>query len=317
MKFLVTGGAGFIGWHLCRALLLRGDQVAVLDNLDPSYDPSEKLKNLSDLHALAQPGQLDIVQGDIRDAALYPQLLSGADGVFHLAALAGVRASALSPSRYMDVNVRGTIFLLSAMGQCGVKSAVYASSSSIYGDNPIPFCEQMPGDPLSPYGRTKLSAELLCAAHSHAWEAGIACARLFSVYGPRQRPDLALRRFATALMRWDPVELYGNCTRDYTDVEDTVQGLLLCMEWAQTHKTCEAFNIAAGRSVSTEQVLSLLEKELDAAPRKLRLPRQPLDAEHTLADLTKARTILGYEPKISFEDGVRRFLRWMTAADQD
>lgn len=314
MKYFVTGGAGFIGFHLCRALLARGDTVLILDDLDSFYDPTEKLKNLSDLHALAPSGQLIFLQGDVLKPEHYQKALAGADGVFHLAALAGVRASALSPSRYMDVNVHGTISLLSAMGQCGVKSAVYVSSSSVYGESSLPFCETQLCEPLSPYGQTKLSAELLCSAHSHAWETGIACARLFSVCGERQRPDLALRKFSSALLREEPIELYGNCSRDYTDVQDAVRGLLLCMEWAQQHKTCECFNIAAGHAVSTEELLDLLCRELGVQPRKLRLPRHPLDPQDTLADLSKSKEVLGYEPEISFEESVRRFLNWFSPA---
>ncbi len=311
MRYLVTGGAGFAGFHLCSALLARGDSVVILDNLDPFYDPSEKLKNLSDLHALAAPGRLTFLQGDVRDEQVYARALAGVDGVFHLAALAGVRASARDPARYMDVNIRGTILLLSAMGHAGVKSAVFASSSSVYGEAPTPFSEAAPCFPLSPYGLTTFCAELLCAAHSHAWGAGIACARLFSLYGPRQRPDLVLRRFTSALLRGEPVELYGNGARDYTEISDAVAGLLRCMDWALRYDSCESFNLSGGRAVSTEELLSLLCKELAVAPRKLRLPRDPLDPLLTLANLEKSSAILGYTPKVPFEEGVQRFLSWM------
>jgi len=308
MRVLVTGGSGFIGFHLCCALIDRGDRVTVLDSLTDGYDPAQKLDNLSHL---AAKGGVAFIRGDIRSAGACDAALSGADTVIHLAGLAGVRESIGSPELYTDVNVRGTAVLLARAARAKVKGVVFASSSSVYGDGALPFLESAPLWPISPYGCSKRAAELLISSFGNSWNKGAISCRLFSVYGPRQRPDLAMRKFAAAILRGEQVTIYGDCTRDYTHVSDTVNGLVGAAERAAQGGR-GAYNIGRGKGVSTRELLEMLENKLGKKARVMFAPMQEGDVTNTLADIRKAEKELGYAPKIDIAEGVAGFARWMT-----
>ena len=309
MRCLVTGGAGFIGFHLCRALLLRGIEVTVLDDLSNEYDPGLKEENLWDL---AAAGGVNFVRGSVEDHADCCRALAGVQGVFHLAALAGVRESFLRPERTAEVNARGTAALLSAMGQKGVRRCVLASSSTVYGDAAPPFREDAPlGRAQSPYAQSKQTAEMLSTAHCASFPCAVAAARLFSVYGPRMRPALALRKFALQLLNGEEIALYGDCARDFTEVRDAVAGLLACFDHTASHGGFAAFNIAAGRAVKMTELVALLERELGRKAQVRQEGAKKGDAPVTLADLTKSKALLGYEPQVRFEEGAASFCRWL------
>lgn len=313
MKVLVTGCAGFLGYHVCGKLLARGDEVVGLDVLDSFYDPALKLINAADLRRMGEG--FHFMQGDVLDEELTTSCLSDCDGVIHLAGLPGVRASAGREAEVERTNVRGTMAVHTAMARTGVRAMVLASSSSVYGGCPLPFDEGMACAPLSPYGKSKQAAELLCTAYAHAWGAGMVCARMFSVYGPRQRPDLAMRRFASRIMRGERLELYGDCKRDYTEVSDIARGLLLALDWTLENQGCEAVNLGAGRAVSTLELVRSLERALGRKARTVPKPPHPLDLPETLADTKKARTLLGWRAEIPLERGVERFCAWMNGEE--
>lgn len=309
MRILVTGGAGFIGVHLCSALIDRGNRVTVLDSLTDNYDPAQKLDNLAYLSAKSN---VSFVNGDVRDPRAVDAALQGADAVVHLAGLAGVRESMQHAVLYKDVNVRGTACLLARAAKADVRGVVFASSSSVYGNGALPFLEGARLSPLSPYGESKRAAELLISAFGRSHEKGAVSCRLFSVYGPRQRPDLALRKFATAILRKEEIAVFGECTRDYTHVSDTVDGLIRALDYA-VEGGAGVFNIGRGRNVSTMTLISLLEACLSRKARIKMAPAQEGDAKHTLASIEKAKKTLGYSPKTELEDGVKSFVRWLTS----
>jgi UDP-glucuronate 4-epimerase len=310
MKVLVTGGAGFIGSHLVEGLLARGDQVNVLDNFDPYYAPERKRDNLA-----AVEGRIQLVEGDLRSPEDLSRALEGVEIVAHLAARPGVRPSIEDPVSYVDNNVRGTQCLLEAMRERGIGRMVYASSSSVYGARTDgPFRESDPvARPVSPYAATKLAGELLCHAASQTWGLHVNCMRLFTVYGPRQRPEMAIHLFARKGLAREPIPRFGSgqSRRDYTFVSDIVAGLTSALERLDGFAV---YNLGNGSPVTLEGLLGLLEEvlgvSLDVAPE----PDQPGDVTTTWADVALAANKLDYAPQISLRQGLERFRDWLLAA---
>jgi UDP-glucuronate 4-epimerase len=314
--YLVTGGAGFIGSHLTRELLARGARVAVVDDFNDFYDPRLKEANLAPFQA--HPG-FTLHRTDIRDAAAVravvarhaAELASG--GILHLAARAGVRPSLAQPRLYLETNVTGTLNLLEAAREHGVRRFVFASSSSIYGDRPSsgPFREdQDVSRPISPYAWTKASGEALLHAFSQLYGLRVVVLRFFTVYGPAQRPDLAIHKFTRLIDSGQPVPVFGDGSsqRDYTYIDDTLTGVLGALSYDAT--PFEVFNLGEARAVPLSQLIELLEQELGKKARVERLPAQAGDVSLTLADISKAGDALGYRPTVPIEDGLRRFVAW-------
>ncbi|UCF18596.1 MAG: SDR family NAD(P)-dependent oxidoreductase [Gemmatimonadota bacterium] len=316
-RVLVTGAAGFIGSHVVDRLLADGCAVWGLDNFDPFYERAIKESNLEAARANAR---FEFREGDLRDAAFLEELLGEAQpgAVVHLAARAGVRPSIEEPEAYYEINVMGTVRLLDAMRRSGIRTLVFASSSSIYGaiTENRPFSEEDVTDkPISPYAATKRAGELLC--HSYHQLHGLSCSslRFFTVYGPRQRPDLAIHKFTRAVARGEAISIYGDggALRDYTYVEDTVDGVCRSLRRIcdpSVGPVFEVFNLGAGRMVSVNALVTLLAKAMGVEPQIERVAAQPGDVPRTWADITKARQTLGYEPRVSIEEGLARFVSW-------
>jgi len=315
---VVTGAAGFIGSHVVERLLQRGDAVLGLDNFDPFYAPEEKRRNLETALALAGRGaRFQLVEVDVADALrLRDALASRAiDAVIHLAAKAGVRASILDPAGYARANVLGTQSVLTEGERRGVRRIVFASSSSVYGNGAVvPFREDaVATEPVSPYAATKRAGELLCYAHQHLYRGSVLCLRLFTVYGPRQRPDLAVRKFATLMSAGKKVPLFGtgSSERDYTWIDDVVDGIVAALDRsARLPQEFEIVNIGGNRPTSLRRLVELLSEALGVRPVIEQLPPQPGDVERTWADSSKARRLLGYVPTTTIEDGIARFVDW-------
>ena len=309
LPVLVTGGAGFIGSHLVASLLRSGREVVVLDDFDDFYPPALKRKNVA---VLAAPG-LRVVEGDIRDASLVDRLFAECrfGSVIHLAARAGVRPSIAQAALYTSVNLDGTTCLLEAARRHGVERFVFGSSSSVYGNNPkVPFAEDDPVDrPVSPYAATKKAGELLCYTHHHLYGLHVACLRFFTVYGPRQRPEMAIHKFTRILAGGGEVEQYGDGTsaRDYTYVSDIVEGILRAWERCRGFRV---FNLGGSRTVTLAELLRKIAERLGVPPRVRILPAQPGDVERTWADVSRARDELGWEPGVDLDSGLDLFVDW-------
>ena len=308
MRILVTGGAGFIGSHVVDALLARGHGAVVVDDFNDFYDPELKRRNVAGFGERAR-----VVAADIRDDAAMRGLFkeNGFDAILHLAARAGIRPSTLQPRLYAEVNILGTVELLELAREFGVKKFVFASSSSVYGaDQPSPFREDAGAlHPISPYAATKLSAEALCRAYHQIHGLDVVCLRLFTAYGPRQRPDLAIHKFTSAIVRGKPVEMYGDgrSARDYTYVDDIVKGLLACLD---REFGFEIINLGESRTVELRELVRLIEAAVRKKAQVRRLPEQPGDVPVTCADISKAKRLLGYDPQVNIEEGLRRFVEW-------
>lgn len=313
-RILVTGAAGFIGSHLVERLLARGHGVTGLDCFDDYYDPRIKRANVG--AALGQPG-FRLVEGDIRDSALLERLLGEErfELVVHLAARAGVRPSIRDPILYTSVNLDGTTRLLEASRCFGVRRFVFGSSSSVYGNNErVPFAEDDPVDrPISPYAATKKAGEVLCHAHHHLYGMTVACLRFFTVYGPRQRPEMAISKFARLLAAGEPIEQYGDgsSARDYTYVSDIVDGIEAALERASGY---HVWNLGGSQTVTLAELVQKIAARLGVTPRITRLPMQPGDVERTWADITRAGRELGWAPRVGLDEGLDRFLRWRAEA---
>lgn len=320
---LVTGGAGFIGSHLCEALLQQGRRVVLLDNFNDFYSPIVKHANLAAIQrtAASAPGELVVHKGDIRSAddvgrALRSLGAGDQAAVVHLAAMAGVRPSIADPLLYHDVNVAGTLQLLQGCRVQGVTRVAFASSSSVYGNNQkVPFAESDAVDqPISPYAASKRAGELICFTEHHLYGLSVACLRFFTVYGPRQRPDLAIHKFSALLAAGKSLPFFGDGStqRDYTYIRDTLQGVLGALRWLETAESprFDIFNLGESRTVPLTQLVELLAAELGVKPQLQRLPAQPGDVECTYADITKAREALGYNPQVAIEEGLSLFVRW-------
>lgn len=316
MSVLVTGAAGFIGSHVTEALLERGHEVIGVDNFDPFYDRVVKERNLeiARAHDAFRLSELDIAE----DGAL-SAIPAGVDSVIHLAALAGVRPSIAQPERYWRVNVMGTSALVSFAKRRGIRTFVFASSSSVYGNNDrVPFSESDRVDhPISPYAATKKSGELLCHTASHLDGLTALCLRFFTVYGPRQRPDLAIHKFARLMLSGEGIPMFGDgsTSRDYTYISDTVDGVLKGYDWALRNEGAyEVVNLGESRTVTLSEMIRVIGEELGVEPRINQLPMQPGDVDRTYADVDKARRLFDYDPRIEFREGVRRFVAWLRDA---
>ena len=309
-SILVTGGSGFIGSHLVERLLGRGDRVVVLDDFCDSYTPALKRYNLS--KALGDEN-CTLFEGDICDLEGMRSALEvhKVGRVVHLAARAGVRSSLEFPLLYEHVNVRGTLTVLEACRAAGVENLLVASSSSVYGNGPrVPFREDDPADrPISPYAATKRCVELLCYNYHHLYGIPISCFRFFTVYGPRQRPDMGFHTFARHIATGVPIRMFGDGTtqRDYTFISDIVDGLVAAVDRPQAF---EIVNLGNTKTVTLSRVLDLVQHAMGQEARIERFPEQPGDVRLTSADVTKAKRLYGYEPKVDVEEGIAQFVEW-------
>lgn len=306
---LITGGAGFIGSHLAERLLAAGQRVRVLDNFDPFYDVSQKRRNLAELTALGGD-RFEFQEGDLRDGEACRRAVHGVSTVVHLAALAGVRPSILDPVRYMDVNVTGTQVLLQAITDPKVVF-VFGSSSSVYGGlTKVPFAETDAVDlPRSPYAASKRAGELLCCTWQHLRGNRVACLRFFTVYGPRQRPEMAIHQFARHITDGTEIPFFGDGSsrRDYTYVDDIISGVVAAM--TPPHPFA-IYNLGGSATTTLRELVSQLESAL-GKPAKLRpLPDQPGDVPITYADVGLAARDLGYRRSTPVADGIRKFCAW-------
>lgn len=306
-RILVTGGAGFIGSHLVSRLVSEGRHVGVLDNFDPFYCPTQKRKNLSGISCIVH-------ECDIRSEKAVAAILSeGWDCVVHLAALAGVRQSFERARDYADVNVCGTAALLEACKLVGVQKVVFASSSSVYGiGDGSPTKETHAVAALSPYAATKIAGESLCQAFAASGHVDCVALRFFTVYGPRQRPDLAIHKFSRLIAAGLPLPVYGNglLLRDFTFVDDIVSGVVAAVD--VPHKGFEVYNLGNGQPVSVGQCVDLLERAIGRRAEIEHLPKPSSDSFATHADISKAANALGYDPQTSFESGMQKFANWFS-----
>ncbi len=311
MNFLVTGGAGFIGSHVCGRLLRGGHAVWVLDDLNHFYDPAVKRRNIAELQTLAKP--FEFVQGDLTDAATVNELIGGVkfDQIIHLAARAGVRPSLEEPALYQRVNVEGTVNILEAARKSGCKKITIASSSSVYGVNAkTPFSESDPiFSAISPYAASKLACEALGHVYHHIYGLDVAMLRFFTVYGPKQRPDLAIHKFAKLISAGQPIPVFGDgsTARDYTFISDIVDGIEAC---TRNEFGFEIFNLGESQTVTLARLIELLEKSLGKKAIINRQPAQPGDVPITFADVSKARAKLGYNPSVKIDAGIPLFVEW-------
>ena len=313
---LVTGAAGFIGSTLTDRLLGQGRRVVGLDNFDPFYPKVFKLDNL---RSAGRDSNFRLIEADIRGCGSLAASLRGEEieAVVHLAALAGVRPSLERPSEYADVNVRGTCDVVELARQLGAGRMVFASSSSVYGERTSEaFTERDATErPISPYAATKRAAELSLHSFHHVHGIEIACLRIFTAYGPRQRPDLAIRKFAELMVAGDPIPVYGDGSsrRDFTYIDDLVDGIVLALDRGRDF---QILNLGAGRTVTLLEVIETLEAALGREAKIDWLPRQPGDVSNTWADVSAARAALGYDPRVPFAEGVGRFVAWLAAEDR-
>ena len=318
-NILVTGGAGFIGSHLVDHLLAGGGwRVTVVDDFNDFYAPALKRANVG---RHVDDERFRLAEADIRDRAALERVFDGAefDCVVHLAARAGVRPSLSEPLLYVETYVTGTLHLLELARAHRVSQFVFGSSSSVYGVNAkVPFAEEDPiRQPISPYAATKAAGEHLCHAYSHLYGVRCVALRFFTVYGPRQRPDLAIHKFARLISEGRPIPVFGDGTtrRDYTYVDDIIAGVRAAMDYDAS--AFEAINLGESRTVELRELIALLEKELGREAVIDRQPAQPGDVPQTFADISKARRLLGYDPRTQIEDGLRRFVEWFNSTRND
>jgi nucleoside-diphosphate-sugar epimerase len=314
MHICVTGGAGFIGGHLCRRLLSDGHRVTAIDNFDPFYPRAIKEEGIEDF-----PAQLfTLIEADIcnTDTILQALHVHEVDAIVHLAAKAGVRPSIEAPRAYEQTNVGGTQSMLEVAQELGIDTFIYGSSSSVYGNNDtVPFSEDDRVDhPISPYAATKRSGELLAHTFHHLYDLTVHCLRFFTVYGPRQRPDLAIHKFARQLLTDQPITMYGDGTssRDYTYVEDIVDGIVRSLDRARRIEApeYEIINLGGSETTQLKTLISGIAEALAVEPRINQLPSQPGDVRQTYADISKARELLGYVPDTPIEEGLKKFVDW-------
>ena len=307
---MVTGAAGFIGSHVADALSRQGWDVVGVDNFDPYYPREEKQKNLAEVSQAVRDG---FVEADIRDTETMQRLMEerGVELIVHLAAKAGVRPSIQMPAEYMDVNVRGTTSLLEAARKAGVQKIIFASSSSVYGrENEVPFHEDQPvQSPMSPYAASKIAAEAVCYTFHHLYDMHITCLRFFTVYGPRQRPDLAINKFVRLMFAGQPIPMYGDgsSSRDYTFIDDIVRGVMAAVE---RDFDFAVINIGSSRPVKLREMIAAIERVTGITAKIEQLPPQPGDMPHTYADITRAKEMLGWQPQVTLEEGLAEFVRW-------
>jgi UDP-glucuronate 4-epimerase len=319
---LVTGGAGFIGSHLCERLLVDGWCVINVDSFNDFYDPKIKQNNVQEtfrcckILGISQDRYI-IAQGDIRDLNFLRDVFEKRHplAVIHLAAYAGVRPSIQNPTLYADVNINGTINILECLKEYGVKYYIFASSSSVYGNNSkVPFMEEDFVDmPISPYAATKKAGELFCHNYHHLYGIQTACLRFFTVYGPRQRPDLAIHKFTQLIAEGRPIPFFGDGTtqRDYTYIVDIIDGITKALQWVRGEgNRYEVFNLGESNTISLARMVQTLESALGIKAHIDQLPPQPGDVEKTFADIRKANAVFGYDPHTAFDEGINTFVQW-------
>jgi len=311
-NILVTGGAGFIGSHLVDRLLSEGGwQISVVDDFNDFYDPSIKRDNVNRQKANQN---YRLFEADIRDREALAEVFreNTFDCIVHLAARAGVRPSLELPLLYSQTNIEGTVNLLELAREHGTKQFVFGSSSSVYGINAnVPFSEEDPiRQPISPYAATKAAGELICHTYTHLYGIRCVCLRFFTVYGPRQRPDLAIHKFARLLSEGKPIPVFGDGTtrRDYTYIDDILAGVRAAIDYSESDY--EVINLGESRTVELRELIALLEKELGVSATIDRQPLQPGDVPQTYADISKAKRLLGYNPQTQIEVGIHRFVEW-------
>jgi len=309
MRILVTGGAGFIGSHLVEKLLSLGHDVAILDDFNDFYDPQIKRENIA---AVAK--DVAIHHLDLRDSGAVRNLFHREkfEAIAHLAARAGVRPSIQNPQLYYDTNVDGTLHLLDAARVIGVERFIFASSSSVYGNSKtVPFSEDRQLiQTLSPYGATKIAGESLCSTYSHLYGMRVVALRYFTVYGPRQRPDLAIHQFTRRIRAGKPIDQFGDGTtrRDYTYIDDIIQGTMAALNY--DGPMFDIFNLGENETIQLRDLIAGIENALGEKAKINRLPEQPGDMPVTYADISKARKLLGYNPSTRLSDGLPRFIEW-------
>ena len=309
MKVLVTGGAGFIGSHVCSHLLAAEHAITVIDDFNDFYDPSIKRANISRLGS-----DVSLKEGDIRDASFVEKVINEGrfDTIIHLAARAGVRPSVSDPQLYIDTNITGTHNLLSSAHKAGISRFVFASSSSVYGlSKVVPFSEDLPlPQTLSPYAATKLAGEHLCGNYAHLHGMRVVCLRFFTVYGPGQRPDLAIHKFTKAIHHGKSIPQYGDGStrRDYTYIDDIVQGVSGAL--AYEGPAFDIFNLGENQTTTLSELIVEIENALGKKAIIERLPEQQGDMPLTAADISKARRLLGYNPRTPIRAGIPKFVDW-------
>jgi nucleoside-diphosphate-sugar epimerase len=317
MHICVTGGAGFIGGHLCRRLLRDGHRVTAIDNFDPFYPRAIKEEGIDDF-----PAQVfTLIETDIcnTDGILQALHARDVDAIVHLAARAGVRPSIEAPMAYEQTNVGGTQSMLEVAQELDIDTFIYGSSSSVYGNNDkVPFAEDDPvGKPISPYAATKRSGELLAHTFHHLYDMTVYCLRFFTVYGPRQRPDLAIHKFARQLLTGQPITMYGDgsSSRDYTYVEDIVDGIVQSLNRARRceRPEYEIINLGGSETTQLKDLIAGIGEAMDIEPDIKQLPTQPGDVKRTYADISKAQDLLGYTPDTPIEQGLQKFADWVKA----
>jgi UDP-glucuronate 4-epimerase len=310
VRLLITGGVGFIGSHLSARLLADGHRIAIIDDFNDFYDPQLKENNLEIIRAA---GSVALYRGDIRNQMLVNRAFEefAPEVIVHLAARAGVRPSLAEPLLYEKVNVGGTVSILEAARRCGTRRFVFASSSSVYGiANRVPFSEDdLRLLPISPYAATKIAGEKLAYTYSHLYGLKVVCLRFFTVYGPRQRPDLAIRKFMQQIEAGQPVPFFGDGTmgRDYTFVTDIVDGVVRAITFETAY---DVFNLGNSAPISLNEMVETIAEELGKQAILSRQPIPPGDVPITFADLSRSHTMLGYAPQVSFRDGIRRMVEW-------
>jgi UDP-glucuronate 4-epimerase len=315
MRILVTGGAGFIGSHLVEKLLATGHEVSILDDFNDFYDPQIKRANIAGV-----AGEVAIHQVDLRDGNAVNQLFHRErfDAIAHLAARAGVRPSINQPQLYYDTNVRGTLHLLEAARQTGVERFIFASSSSVYGIcKEVPFSEAFHlTQTISPYAATKVAGEFLCSTYSHLYRMRIVALRFFTVYGARQRPDLAIHQFTRKILAGQPIDQFGDGTtrRDYTYIDDIIQGVMAAFDY--NGPLYDLFNLGESETIELKDLIAAIENAVGLKAKINELPEQPGDVPLTCADISKARKLLGYNPTTPLSAGLPKFVEWFQATNR-
>jgi len=309
MNVLVTGGAGFIGSHLVERLIEAGHGVDVIDEFNDFYDPRIKRANLEGVRE-----RIQVYEGDIRDAGAVERIVAegGYGAIIHLAARAGVRPSIKEPRLYIETNILGTYNLLEAARQAGIGRFICASSSSVYGVlKTAPFREDMAlTETISPYAATKLAAEQLCSNYSHLYGMRTINLRFFTVYGPRQRPDLAIHKFTRHIHEGKAIDQFGDGStrRDYTYIDDIIQGVMACLSYEG--QLCDVFNLGESQTTTLTELIHAIEETLGKKAMINRMPEQPGDVPLTYADISKARERLGYNPSTKIKEGIPKFVEW-------
>jgi len=310
MHYLITGGAGFIGSHLSERLLSEGHEISCIDNFNDYYDPNIKEKNI----IISQDyNNYRLIRGEILDEELLGKIFkqNQFDGIVHLAARAGVRPSVLRPKLYEEVNIRGTLNLLELAKKYNIKKFILASSSSVYGNNKkVPFSENDPVDnPISPYAATKKACELIAYTYSTLYNMSVGCLRFFTVYGPRQRPDMAIHKFTKLIASGKEIPIFGDgkVKRDFTYFSDIIDGLVRSIDRCNGYNI---YNLGESQVIELMDLVSLIEKYLGKKAKIDWQPRQPGDVEITYADVTKAKNDLDYNPQVNVETGIKQFINW-------